>query len=117
MLQLSVRHYASPNHCSFFCSDTPPPEIYTLSLHDALPIFDGQRARQRRNCRIALAGGIAQFLQGVADTALDLRAWRSEEHTSELQSHVNLVCRLLLEKKKNQITTLYVLIQYSVTSR
>src|SRR5579864_9836084 len=67
----------------FFFNDTATTEIYTLSLHDALPIY--------------------AFLpwDPVAKTmAPPSGAVRSEEHTSELQSHVNLVCRLLLEKKK-----------------
>src|SRR4029434_11356306 len=73
----------------FFFNDTAPTEIYTLSLHDALPIF--HPGRQRRG--------------GHARRAVALRAGRSEEHTSELQSHLNLVCRLLLEKTKAQVLT------------
>src|SRR6266571_2374195 len=69
----------------FFFNDTATTEIYTLSLHDALPI--SYRRRSRRPCR----AGTAHPSRPTA---------RSEEHTSELQSHVNLVCRLLLEKKK-----------------
>src|ERR1041384_8828823 len=71
--------------CFFFFNDTATTEIYTLSLHDALPICDPDRpdARQRRHRRRP-AGRL-----------------RSEEHTSELQSLAYLVCRLLLEKKKN----------------
>src|SRR5688572_33117142 len=79
----------------FFFNDTATTEIYTLSLHDALPIL---RRRWRRNptaCRCS------------ASTALESRCAgrgisRSEEHTSELQSQSNLVCRLLLEKKKKK---------------
>src|SRR6266480_7889224 len=68
----------------FFFNDTATTEIYTLSLHDALPICRTGRARPGR-------------------PRLRARWWdRSEEHTSELQSHVNLVCRLLLEKKKKK---------------
>src|SRR5256885_12800589 len=74
----------------FFFNDTATTEIYTLSLHDALPISPGRgRAAPRRpqpGPRIAAA----RTLRGPA---------RSEEHTSELQSPCNLVCRLLLEKK------------------
>src|SRR5215211_9497944 len=73
----------------FFFNDTATTEIYTLSLHDALPILHrllpGHLHRGRR-CPGDLPGG------GV----------RSEEHTSELQSHSDLVCRLLLEKKKKK---------------
>src|SRR6266581_9370539 len=72
--------------CSFFFfNDTATTEIYTLSLHDALPIS----ARNPR-ARTAPRSGMAK---------LDSLALRSEEHTSELQSPVQLVCRLLLEKK------------------
>src|SRR2546430_9446407 len=73
----------------FFFNDTATTEIYTLSLHDALPIFIfGKRRRQARPPGILLR--LPSFL-------------RSEEHTSELQSQSNLVCRLLLEKKKKQL--------------
>src|SRR2546430_5261017 len=74
----------------FFFNDTATTEIYTLSLHDALPISRPAQnyPRVRPDCRSrhARLGGGAWF--------------RSEEHTSELQSQSNLVCRLLLEKKK-----------------
>src|SRR6201990_3777125 len=69
----------------FFFNDTATTEIYTLSLHDALPI-SGRSLKTRRR-RLLLRRTCAG-------------SNRSEEHTSELQSHVNLVCRLLLEKKK-----------------
>src|SRR5215510_16480530 len=77
--------------CSFFFffNDTATTEIYTLSLHDALPICAGG-ARGRGHRRAAL--------RRVA--ARTRRLHRSEEHTSELQSRGHLVCRLLLEKKK-----------------
>src|SRR5215204_7764435 len=74
----------------FFFNDTPTTEIYTLSLHDALPISYGARTRLR-------AANIG-YVNLSADPAG--RRMRSEEHTSELQSHSDLVCRLLLEKKK-----------------
>src|SRR5579864_9769594 len=70
----------------FFFNDTATTEIYTLSLHDALPIA---RSGIRR-CGSS----------GASRPTRTARFARSEEHTSELQSHVNLVCRLLLEKKK-----------------
>src|SRR5438477_4940317 len=74
----------------FFFNDTATTEIYTLSLHDALPIWGSGSSRSRRTrSRAARAAGSCTP--------------RSEEHTSELQSHVNLVCRLLLEKKKNPL--------------
>src|SRR5574343_257557 len=71
----------------FFFNDTATTEIYTLSLHDALPIYLVQR--------------VETIVLGVRldDLAVELLV-RSEEHTSELQSHHDIVCRLLLEKKK-----------------
>src|SRR5438876_9795279 len=81
----------------FFFNDTATTEIYTLSLHDALPIFEnGPRSRVLHG--MALHQGFAHILSGAV-RALP----RSEEHTSELQSPVHLVCRLLLEKKKKKI--------------
>src|SRR5262249_60757969 len=75
----------------FFFNDTATTEIYTLSLHDALPISDAQPVA-RPDCRPRQYGERPQ-------TDRDCHR-RSEEHTSELQSLTNLVCRLLLEKKK-----------------
>src|SRR2546426_9271399 len=106
----------------FFFNDTATTEIYTLSLHDALPIYDD-----------AHAGVAVEALAGVVERLVHLEGHRvarlgpvdgddgdravlleeevrSEEHTSELQSPCNLVCRLLLEKKKKTthcIRTLY----------
>src|SRR5436853_5087971 len=71
----------------FFFNDTAPTEIYTLSLHDALPIYGG--GHQRR-----------QHEHGAGKAVAERMLSRSEEHTSELQSLRHLVCRLLLEKKK-----------------
>src|SRR2546426_4711271 len=74
----------------FFFNDTATTEIYTLSLHDALPIY-----------RPAVHGAVEVVLGNLRRVhVID----RSEEHTSELQSPCNLVCRLLLEKKKNYDT-------------
>src|SRR5262249_59844555 len=73
----------------FFSNDPPPPEIYTLSLHDALPI--SRQPPPSRPPAPAAAGARAARASPRS---------RSEEHTSELQSLTNLVCRLLLEKKK-----------------
>src|SRR6266566_10167216 len=73
-------------YCSFFFNDTATTEIYTLSLHDALPIC--ARDGLQQGTRIGLPA------HGVIER-------RSEEHTSELQSPCNLVCRLLLEKKQH----------------
>src|SRR5471030_776584 len=71
----------------FFFNDTATTEIYTLSLHDALPIW--RRSAPRR---------LVKFSRGSGPP----RGSRSEEHTSELQSLRHLVCRLLLEKKKKK---------------
>src|SRR5258708_9766486 len=80
----------------FFFNDTATTEIYTLSLHDALPISRcGQGGRGRH--RVVRAGA-------PGESRADHRGDRSEEHTSELQSPDHLVCRLLLEKKKNTKT-------------
>src|SRR5947209_20490177 len=72
----------------FFFNDTATTEIYTLSLHDALPIFP-----RNTNMRVVDSALVLTDRPGT-------RAERSEEHTSELQSRQYLVCRLLLEKKK-----------------
>src|SRR5690242_21436427 len=79
----------------FFFNDTATTEIYTLSLHDALPIFRRSAPIPAPRNRLTIATTrVAQ--RGFVPP----ESSRSEEHTSELQSHVNLVCRLLLEKKK-----------------
>src|SRR2546425_10856015 len=84
--------------CFFFFNDTATTEIYTLFLHDALPISHGQRERPGEE--IAPPVGEPAHELPVAETRRDLE--RSEEHTSELQSLAYLVCRLLLEKKKKK---------------
>src|SRR5260370_26186167 len=82
----------------FFFNDTATTEIYTLSLHDALPICrSGFPAAGRRD-------GSAAWAARPRRQCCGCHRARSEEHTSELQSHLNLVCRLLLEKKKNTTT-------------
>src|SRR5258706_14859713 len=106
----------SPTLFLFFFNDTATTEIYTLSLHDALPIsFAGFEhpagafvAEQMGDVRIrtALAAHFHQL--AVADPAVgqideDLSSPRSEEHTSELQSLTNLVCRLLLEIRRAHV--------------
>src|SRR5260221_3693114 len=83
---LTVRSINASSSFIFFFNDTATTEIYTLSLHDALPICIADHARK------ADPDGRAAQVRGIADQ-------RSEEHTSELQSHSDLVCRLLLEKK------------------
>src|SRR5438105_7273177 len=84
----------------FFLMATPTTEIYTLSLHDALPIYYLRGALQSGGVAVVIATAEHQraFEERMAEAGVDLR---SEEHTSELQSRVDLVCRLLLEKKKN----------------
>src|SRR3712207_8581646 len=95
----------------FFFNDTATTEIYTLSLHDALPILG-----------LTAIGGVASYLDTVLSARLSQAfllsmrtsffrhlqhlSLRSEEHTSELQSRQYLVCRLLLEKKKKLLTSM-----------
>src|SRR2546429_7525901 len=74
----------------FFFNDTATTEIYTLSLHDALPISSPVQIR----ALLEHGAPLAVIAPG--------RVYRSEEHTSELQSRLHLVCRLLLEKKKKE---------------
>src|SRR5467141_5478137 len=77
----------------FFFNDTATTEIYTLSLHDALPIS------------ASLGPAFLKYLDQTDLQNMHQRDWarqRSEEHTSELQSHLNLVCRLQIEKKKKK---------------
>src|SRR3989442_6237213 len=80
----------------FFFNDTATTEIYTLSLHDALPI---SREDLYGNCGVHHSGDITLFTSGPSAAAALGNSRRSEEHTSELQSRPHLVCRLLLEKK------------------
>src|SRR5207248_11197271 len=81
----------------FFFTDSSTTDIYTLSLHDALPIFlFGCRARSPSNSRTPGRTRPLRFGNSSGSNAT-----RSEEHTSELQSPYDLVCRLLLEKKNN----------------
>src|SRR2546430_11007048 len=84
----------------FFFNDTATTEIYTLSLHDALPISFGNGARGRG---FELGTDLVDD-DDFGHVILDGFDHRSEEHTSELQSQSNLVCRLLLEKKKFLLT-------------
>src|SRR3712207_9596226 len=87
----------------FFFNDTATTEIYTLPLHDALPIFPDRRTMPgdgRQQLKV-----LARYSDGTAEDVTHTAQYepndkRSEEHTSELQSRQYLVCRLLLEKKK-----------------
>src|SRR2546430_12481832 len=86
----------------FFFNDTATTEIYTLSLHDALPISSRVILTHRHPDHL---GGVSQLrarFRGLHVSKMIVRD-RSEEHTSELQSQSNLVCRLLLEKKKKNV--------------
>src|SRR5690606_40077267 len=107
------RHLVVTVICVFFSHDTAPAELYTLSLHDALPILSARSDRCEHRDRVEwwpdrpVHPGSRpeeprlhrQDVEGSRDAGTRRR--RSEEHTSELQSRENLVCRLLLEKKKN----------------
>src|SRR5256885_1644869 len=102
----------------FFFNDTATTEIYTLSLHDALPICGDAHQAAGARVRFLRAAGrhllglfVSDWVQSGVVVVILSAAWfavakfgapRSEEHTSELQSPCNLVCRLLLEKKNRQ---------------
>src|SRR2546430_13694305 len=101
----------------FFFNDTATTEIYTLPLHDALPIcslLGFARARRGPRARLPHAAGRRRARRPHSDAGVPGRTashvpLRSEEHTSELQSQSNLVCRLLLEKKNKSSTPLFVM--------
>src|SRR2546428_10348089 len=88
----------------FFFNDTATTEIYTLSLHDALPISSSRggrcRGRLRRRTGLMMRCPTPRGRPGPSNRPRRPTTARSEEHTSELQSRSDLVCRLLLEKKK-----------------
>src|SRR3989441_4426982 len=97
----------------FFFNDTATTEIYTLSLHDALPIYHIRPSATRSIASPGVMGVPAQLPRAIwlhpakpISSAIGEKARRerSEEHTSELQSLAYLVCRLLLEKKKKTST-------------
>src|SRR5207237_8842829 len=99
------------SHFIFVMHLTAPTKIYTLSLHDALPISrttspTNQALLPIAECRLSRFTLIKQHpLRSLPRRMLldQRKPARSEEHTSELQSHLNIVCRLLLEKKKYKI--------------
>src|SRR2546430_12510417 len=99
----------------FFFNDTATTEIYTLSLHDALPISP-ETGRARCQGARDVGHRHARHCGGLRDTrSMNQRIHhRSEEHTSELQSQSNLVCRLLLEKKKNSASMRLVNVRLTV---
>src|SRR5438105_6041126 len=91
-----------------FLSATAPTRFYPLSLHDALPIFRSgawlaERLPLRLTDAVANLGGRIAFRLAKPPRREIVARNRSEEHTSELQSRVDLVCRLLLEKKKRKM--------------
>src|SRR5207249_11916437 len=108
-VQIDNRTYRQGTVMRRFCENpTESSDVYPLSLHDALPIYAGDAAlaeeRARRDPRRAAKAEIAKVQHGqpvdlTRDGAFEVDD-RSEEHTSELQSRFDLVCRLLLEKKK-----------------
>src|SRR3712207_9012574 len=99
----------------FFFNDTATTEIYTLSLHDALPIFSPQTGvstmiRKVKFVSIPVSDqdrALSFYTEKLGFRVLTDQPLRSEEHTSELQSRQYLVCRLLLEKKKNLCRALH----------
>src|SRR3712207_9370885 len=105
---MSVRHFSLV--LIFFFNDTATTEIYTLSLHDALPISVTaaiQSPLTRQSCWSQAPPEVRRHRHDHSAlspqlSALLMHGVRSEEHTSELQSRQYLVCRLLLEKKKNK---------------
>src|SRR2546421_4092922 len=99
-----------PRHPSlfffFFFNDTATTEIYTLSLHDALPILGHAPGRRPGGAHRRRCGPDAPSRRGAEP--------RSEEHTSELQSRSDLVCRLLLEKKKKHQHSALLWVEYTM---
>src|SRR2546430_15012989 len=86
----------------FFFNDTATTEIYTLSLHDALPISSPPTSKNCARTSARASTATWSITRISASTGCGAMSTRSEEHTSELQSQSNLVCRLLLEKKKKK---------------
>src|SRR5690554_7521878 len=111
----------TPSHSSFFSNDAATSKIYTLSLHDALPILR-RRPRPVRLCRRSPRANSRFAREARARTRPLGHPWwwhgvkvrglreRSEEHTSELQSRPHLVCRLLLEKKKKIVRSVITMV-------
>src|SRR2546430_3031893 len=99
--------YPRPTHLPsfFFFNDTAPTEIYTLSLHDALPISECAEHHLHARLESTTANRLVECDRHRRGRRVAVAVHvhvRSEEHTSELQSQSNLVCRLLLEKKKKK---------------
>src|SRR5206468_12109824 len=108
IILIIISHILFSSH--FFFTHPATTEIYTLSLHDALPISPRERSHRRkrnipsRQCsgRLRHTGSSSGTFEGWRWRESRLNTRRSEEHTSELQSRSDLVCRLLLEKKKKK---------------
>src|SRR5262249_62179879 len=92
-ISLAMHHSYHSLAIFFFFNDPATTEIYTLSLHDALPISSAFAVSCQRGAGVGRVSGAGSNASAI----------RSEEHTSELQSLTNLVCRLLLEKKKKKL--------------
>src|SRR5262249_62394754 len=101
---LSLRSASCLASSFYFSNDPRPTAIFTLSLHDALPISGAPRQDDRHRPSVAARRPWACTLAVMRVPCVAHARWcRSEEHTSEFQSLTNLVCRLLLEKKKNRM--------------
>src|SRR5687768_18307759 len=98
--QRPIRKFASTS--LFVCPKATPPSSYALSLHDALPIYSFASPKHQRDSGIdtAHAATTSLFRCGNGRSFMVRQRTRSEEHTSELQSRLQLVCRLQLEKKR-----------------
>src|SRR5687768_18236177 len=100
----------------FFFNDTATTEIYTLSLHDALPIYSTPWTTLKIAALAPIPSPRVSSATRVKPGLLArVRSPRSEEHTSELQSRLHLVCRLLLEKKKTTKNNTHLLIMCTHT--
>src|SRR2546430_3042590 len=109
-------HYLLSSSFFFFFNDTATTEIYTLSLHDALPIW--ARPSWPRRSSGSSSSRSSRWRRSRC-SCRSSRRWagsRSEEHTSELQSQSNLVCRLLLEKKKKKLSCAHAFIRDASSS-
>src|SRR5204862_5718684 len=104
-LSVATSHALLLSYILFFLTDPPPPHISTLSLHDALPISLRRAPRGWPRDSHEWAWPHRRRSARSADPSTGRLAERSEEHTSELQSRRDLVCRLLLEKKKKKENT------------
>src|SRR5438067_7798288 len=105
-----MSHLYTSSRLFFLFNPPAPPEIYTLSLHDALPISTRSPESPLQSCRRCWSPRSAWSTPGSEHNAPcrgEAGPPRSEEHTSELQSRFELVCRLLLEKKNRKVKDVY----------